>query len=142
MAEDLLREQIKFAATCQPGEECPAINGDAYAIQSLAFFARKVPPDWLDDICNQLYRDHEGKWEDCDGNQVDSIKGVGMLSFHEWVAGRIIKVVGRFNHGGHYSGRGSNARAMQASITKWALTEKESPKKQEDQEIVVENVNA
>ena len=51
---DVLRNQVSFAVTCQPGEECAAIDGDAYGIMLLGFFARKVAPEWLDGISIEL----------------------------------------------------------------------------------------
>ena len=45
-----VRADVKFALTKQPGEEHAALDGDGHTIYKLSFFARSVPPAWLDEI--------------------------------------------------------------------------------------------
>ena len=56
------RAEVKFALTKQPGEKHAAINGDGHTIYKLEFFARSVPPAWLDEIAAKLYHEHELGW--------------------------------------------------------------------------------
>ena len=79
-----VRAEVKFALTKQPGEEHAAIDGDGHTIYKLAFFARSVPPAWLDEIAAKLYHEHELGAYDEGGPSV--VKGVYALEFHKWVA--------------------------------------------------------
>ena len=69
-----LREKIKFALRLQPGETAAALDGDAHSIRPLAFFARKVAPEWLDSMMQaELYCEHPSAEESA------PLKGINML---------------------------------------------------------------
>ena len=86
-----VREDVKFALTKQPGEGCAAIDGDGHTIYKLSFFARTIPPAWLDEIAEKLYRAHE--LGGCDKGGPGPFKGVYALDFHQWVAWSVVKKV-------------------------------------------------
>ena len=79
MSLESVRKEVKFATTCQPGQDGPAIDGDAYSIVKLSHFARNVPPSWLDGIHTELYNEHNlGKHDeghDEEGDQEELIGG-------------------------------------------------------------------
>ena len=117
---DAVRADLRFALTCQPGEGCAAIDGDAYTILKLSFFARKVPPAWLDEIHAKLWREHVTDWNPEEGTGTKFVNGVCSLQFHYWVARTVMKVDDKFQAGADYHGRGRNASAILESLTAWA----------------------
>ena len=64
----------------QPGEKHAAIDGDGHTIYKLEFFARSVPPAWLDEIAAKLYHEHE--LGGCDKGGPSVVWGVWALEFH------------------------------------------------------------
>jgi len=125
---EAVRAEVKFALETQPGEEGPAIDGDGHTILKLSFFARKVPPAWLDEIADKLFTGawvHLGRdgqsWVDEDGKRVQVVKGVYALSFHYWVADKVVmKVDPKFHsYAGSYIGRGKQAQAIEKALIEW-----------------------
>ena len=130
---DELRARIKIALTRQPTERSAAINGDPSTIQPMAFFARKVAPEWLDEMLTaELYREHP---DTADGVEP---KGVLSMSFHEWVAGLVITVDPAFDHGAHHQSRSKNARAIQQALAVWVADEKKEEQADEDEDRVID----
>ena len=113
MTEVTLRAQVKFALHCQPGQTSAALNGDAYAIHTLAHLSRKVPPEWLDLVVEaDLYRESAA-----DGGAPQ--KGVNALQLHEWAAAMVTKADPSFGHGAHHLSRSRNAREIKQSLAEW-----------------------
>ena len=127
MSLESVRDEVKYALTCQPGELSPAINGDGDTIVKLSFFARKVPPAWLDEISTKLYEEHTLCERDCSYDEEGTpsykpsqvAKGVYLLRFHEWVARKVREVDSKYVPGNHYNGRGMNAQAIQQALAAW-----------------------
>ena len=116
---DPLREQVRFALRLHTGETAAALDGDAHSIRPLAFFTRKVAPEWLDDMIQaELYCDHPSAKEES-----APLKGINMLRFHEWVASRVSQVDPSFDHGAHHQSRSKNARAIHTALAEWASRE-------------------
>ena len=114
---DPLREQVRFALRLHTGETAAALDGDAHSVRPLAFFARTVAAEWLDDMIQaELYCDHHPSAE-------ETLKGIHMLRFHEWVASRVSQVDPSFDHGAHHQSRSKNARAIHAALAEWASRE-------------------
>ena len=108
-----LKQQVIFALTRQPTEKSEAITGDAYGVMPMAFFARKVPAEWLDSMLDaELYKDHAKEGE-------PPSKGIVMLAFHEWVASRVSAADANFDSGAHHQSRRSNAKAIKEALTVW-----------------------
>ena len=112
---ETLREQVKLALQCQPGESAAALNGDARAIQPLSHFVGKVPRVWLDLMVNgELYCEHPSAADDA-----TPIKGVNMLRFHTFVASLVAEADPPFVDGAVHQSRSKNARAIQQSLAEW-----------------------
>ena len=117
---EALRADVKFALTKQPGESCAAIDGDAYTVVPLSFFARKVPPLWLDEIHENLLREHTvDTGYDKEGKPTNVLKGVATLEFHQWVHYKVVKTVDPNFHIPYYHGRGRTARSILEALAKW-----------------------
>lgn len=133
MAEETLREQVKFALHCQPGQTSAALDGDAYAIHQLAHLAHRVPPVWLDWMMEaDLYREHPSAADDATPR-----KGVNALKFHEWVASLVSQVDPSFDHSGHHQSRSKNARALHTALAEWASKKTIEAHKDEDEVIEI-----
>ena len=127
-----LREKIKFALRLQPGETAAALDGDAHSIRPLAFFARKVAPEWLDSMMHaELYCEHPSAEESA------PLKGINMLRFHEWAASLVSTVDPSFDRGAHHQSRSKNARAIHAALAEWAS---KKPKVEDADEVIEINV--
>ena len=127
---DPLREQVRFALRLHTGETAAALDGDAHSVRPLAFFARTVAAEWLDDMIQaELYCDHPSADESA------PLKGINMLRFHEWVASLVTTVDPSFDHGAHHQSRSKNARAIRTALAEWASRE---PKVTEDADEVLE----
>ena len=120
---EAVRADVRFALSCQPGEEFAAIDGDAYMIYKISYFTRTVPPAWVDKIQSDLVRKHHADWiRDRNPYDPDSmiITGVSSLEFHYWVTRLVEDVDPTFESGDKYIGRGFTARALLESLSKWA----------------------
>ena len=116
------RAEVKFALAKQPGEKHAAIDGDGHTIYKLEFFARSVPPAWLDEIAAKLYHEHElGGYDKGGGPSV--VWGVWALEFHYWVARQVKKADKKFHYNDVYSGRGRQAQEICEALAKWAAAD-------------------
>ena len=129
---EMLREQVKLALQCQPGESTAALNGDARAIQPLSHFVGKVPRAWLDlMVSGELYCEHPSAADDG-----SPIKGINMMCFHTFVASMVAEVDPSFVDGAHHQSRSKNARAIQQALAEW-IDEKSKPVSEEEDVIEI-----
>ena len=133
MAEDL-RAQVQVALTCQPGEQSAALNGETHSVRPLAFFARKVPPPWLDEMLRaDLYREHASMEAD-----TAPCKGILSSHFHSWVASLVSAVDPSYEPAADHASRSLKARAIFKSLAEWAAERRKTKAAADDGDEVIE----
>ena len=118
-----VRAGVKMATIVQAGERIEALDGDGHTIKKIGFYKGKVPDAWIPEIVAALDVSHdvgESGWTE-DDNPRNEVKGIYSLSFHEWVAYKLVKPVDpKFKPDDCYTGRGFAAQGIARSLKEWA----------------------
>ena len=107
----ITKEQVQKAIADQ------IIDGDGHTIVSSEYYTAAG----FD--CQHLEVEHKSNPDSykqtimSDGKVLDTCKGIHTLTFLKWVAGKVGLTSDDF---GDYYGRGTQARAISAALTKWA----------------------
>jgi len=121
---EAVRAGVKMASTVQAGQKKPALDGDGHTIKKISFYEGKVPEAWIPEIVAALNQSHdvgETGWTE-DDNPRNEVKGIYSLSFHDWVADKLVTPVDpTFKPGGRKcAGRGFAAQGAADSLKQWA----------------------
>ena len=127
----VLRDEVKFALTCQPDQKQAAIDGYGHGVFRVSHYMQKVPSTWHEEL-KGLIRPHEIKfgWTEAGGYGAGVAEGVDSLEFHVFVENKVKQFDNTYMcENEHYTGRGFSARAAMNALQEW-VDKGELPKRQ------------
>lgn len=125
----VLRDEVKFALTCQPEQNEAAINGNGHSIFPMSYYMTKVPSAWHEDA-KELIERHEiiHGWT-VDGTGI--AEGIASLDLHVFVEEKVKQLDDQYIcENGRFMGRGFAAQAAMKALQEWVDKGDDLPKRQ------------
>ena len=114
----VLRDEVKFALTCQPDQEDAAIDGNGHSVFRVSYYMQKVPSTWHEDLKGLIHRHRiEFGWTE-DGTGV--AEGVDSLEFHAFVEDKVKQLDDTYIcQNKRYIGKGFAAKNAMKALQAW-----------------------